>query len=91
MASGILEHLGLLSPRGLNEESSTRINTLVEDLKVLDNGQEILKGKLKAQTAELRDKSVELKKLLQSSGLIIKAAIPQVRWVDFGMKARCNR
>jgi hypothetical protein len=88
MASGILEHVEALSPRGLNQESSTHLGALVEELKTLDNDQEILKGRLKDKTVLLQEKLAELKSLLKTNGLIIKAAIPQQRWVDFGMTAK---
>jgi hypothetical protein len=88
MASGIGTHLEVLNPRGVNEETAQRLSKLVEDSSQLDNDQEILKGQLKEKTASLRESTKELRELLSQCTLIIKAVVPQERWVDFGISAK---
>jgi hypothetical protein len=88
MASGISTHLEALTPRGINEETVQLFTKLVEDSSKLDNDQEILKGQLKEKTASLRKNTKELRELLSQCTLIIKAVIPQERWVDFGISAK---
>jgi hypothetical protein len=88
MASGISAHLEVLNPRGINEETAQRFSKLVEDSSKLDNDQEILKGQLKEKTASLRENTKELRELLSQCTLIIKAVVPQERWVDFGIAAK---
>jgi len=88
MASGISAHLEVLNPRGINEETAQRFGKLVEDSSKLDNDQEILKGQLKEKTASLRENTKELRELLSQCTLIIKAVVPQERWVDFGIAAK---
>ncbi|MGD2093036.1 MAG: hypothetical protein PVH61_43140 [Candidatus Aminicenantes bacterium] len=88
MASGISTHLDVLNPRGINEETAQRFNKLVDDSSKLDNDQEILKGQLKEKTAALRENTKELRDLLSQCTLIIKAVVPQERWVDFGISAK---
>lgn len=88
MASGISTHLEVLNPRGVNEETAQRFSKLVEDCSQLDNDQEILKGQLKEKTASLRKNTKELRELLSQCTLIIKAVVPQERWVDFGIAAK---
>jgi hypothetical protein len=88
MASGISAHLEVLNPRGVNEETAQRLSKLVDDSSKLDNDQEILKGQLKEKTASLRENTKELRELLSQCTLIIKAVVPQERWVDFGIAAK---
>jgi len=88
MASGISTHLEILNPRGINEETVQRFSKLVEDSSKLDNDQEILKGQLKEKTASLRENTKQLRELLSQCTLIIKAVVPQERWVDFGIAAK---
>jgi hypothetical protein len=87
MASGISEHLSTLSPK-LDETTVERINTLVGDSKGLNAQQEILKGQLKEKTSEVNGKVKELKDLLSECQMIVKAVMPQERWVDFGIGAK---
>ncbi len=88
MASGISTHLEVLNPRGINEETAQRFSKLVEDSSKLDNDQETLKGQLKEKTASLIENTRELRDLLSQCTLIIKAVVPQERWVDFGISAK---
>jgi hypothetical protein len=88
MASGISAHLDTLNPRGITEETAQRFGKLVEDSSQLDNDQEILKGQLKEKTASLRKNTKELRELLTQCTLIVKAVVPQERWVDFGIAAK---
>jgi len=88
MASGINEHLESLSTRGLNEETIQGIRKYIDDLRLLDSEQEIHKGKLKEKTSLLYKNVKELKDLLHQCTLIVKADIPQKRWVGFGMSAK---
>ncbi len=87
MASGIAAHQVLLATRGLDDVYGTGFSTLVATCVTLDGEQEILKGQLKEKTVELNANMKELRKQIKQNSLIIKATIPQHRWVDFGMSA----
>ena len=88
MASGISIHLEVLNPRGINEETAQRFSKLVEENSKLDNDQETLKGQLKEKTVSLIENTKKLRELLSQCTLIIKAVVPQERWVDFGISAK---
>jgi len=88
MISGINEHQQALSANGVNDLSAQAIETLIGECKTIENGQEILKGKLKEQTQALERKVSELKDLFSKNRLIIKATLPRERWVDFGIWAK---
>jgi hypothetical protein len=47
-----------------------------------------MKGKLHEQTQQLDIKMANLKDVLSKYTLIIKATIPQKRWIDFGIEAK---
>jgi hypothetical protein len=88
MISGINEHQQTLSANGLNELSAQAIDTIINDCKAVENQQEIMKGKLHEQTQQLDIKMANLKDVLSKYTLIIKATIPQKRWIDFGIEAK---
>lgn len=88
MISGINEHQQTLTANGINELSPQAIETLIGECKVIENDQEILKGKLKEKTQALEKKVGELKDLFSKYRLIIKAVIPQENWVAFGISAK---
>jgi len=87
MVAGINDNIQTLSTNGVNDATVETINTLVGQAKTIENDQEILKGKLKEKTLELDDKVAELKDVLSKTRLIIKAVLPQKRWVAFGISA----
>ncbi|MCP4158247.1 MAG: hypothetical protein GY757_61675 [bacterium] len=88
MSAAIAEHQVELAARGLNETNLEYLNTILAGCQSLDGEQEILKGTLKAKTAELGVKVSELKKCFSQYSKIIKAIMPQERWVDFGITAK---
>ncbi len=88
MCSGIGEHLETLSPKGLSNKTIREIERLVKNCEKLHSQREILKGELKTKTAELNEETEKLDKALGFYGMIIKAVIPKVRWVDFGITAK---
>jgi hypothetical protein len=88
MIAGINEHQQTLTNNGVNDLSAQAINTQIEDCKTIENQQEIFKGKLHEQTQQLDIKVGVLKDTLSKYTLIIKATIPQKRWVDFGISAK---
>jgi len=87
MVAGINDNIQTLSTNGVNDATVETINTLVGQAKTIENDQEILKGKLKEKTLELDDKVAELKDVLSKTRLIIKAVLPQKRWVALGISA----
>jgi hypothetical protein len=87
MISAIQEHMATLSPK-FDDSHIQALNGLIGDINTLDNDQEILKGKLKEKTAELEGKVQQLKGVIGQYAMIIKAVIPQKRWVDFGISAK---
>ncbi len=87
MIAGINDNIQTLSTNGVNDATVETINTLVGQAKTIENDQEILKGKLKEKTLELDNKVAELKDVLSKTRLIIKAVLPQKRWVAFGISA----
>lgn len=88
MVAGIEEHTETVSPRGLNEAAVQRLNTVMQELSTLEGDQEIIKGKLKGKTEEVEGKLKELRDILSEYTLIVKASVPQKRWVDFGIEAK---
>ena len=88
MAAGIEEHTETVSPRGLNEAAVQKLNTVMQELSTLEGDQEILKGKLKGKTEEVEAKLKELRDILSEYTMIVKATMPQKRWVDFGIDAK---
>ncbi|NIM10617.1 MAG: hypothetical protein GTO45_01385, partial [Candidatus Aminicenantes bacterium] len=74
MAAGIQEHLATLSPK-LDETDVQNLRGVVEACSGMDDDQEILKGTLKAKTAELEAKIEELKDVISRYTLIIKATV----------------
>ncbi|MDQ1351688.1 MAG: hypothetical protein QG657_1993 [Acidobacteriota bacterium] len=87
MVAGIRDNIQTLSPKGVNDATIQTINTLIEQAKIIETDQEILKGKLKEKTLELDNKVAELKDVLSKTRLMIKAVIRQKSWIAFGISA----
>lgn len=87
MVAGIKDNIQTLSPNGVNDATIETIKTLVEQARIIETDQEILKGKLKEKTLELDNKVAELKDVLSKTRLMIKAVISQKSWVAFGISA----
>ena len=85
MLSGLGEHQGSLSKRGVDQAFLTEFSTLHQQAQSLDNEQESLKARLKEKTAEL-DKVIErLGQKHSESKKLVKLDIPVAGWKAFGI------
>lgn len=88
MASGITSRITSLSGVGIAAADATAINTLADELDVLNSAQEELKAQLKTKTEQLNAKMAEAKAKYSDLSKRVKIATPQEHWAAFGITAK---
>lgn len=85
MAAGIRKHGEEISSLGIAEKDAEFLETMNSSLKEIDTRQEQLKADLKACTEQLSKTQSELTTELSRLKKLVKIAIPQSQWNDFGI------
>lgn len=85
MVTGLQANAEAVGKRGIDAEFTAALNTTVANLEQLNSEQETLKASLKTKTAELDAKLVTLNKMYSESRKVVKLAMDQTRWLEFGI------
>lgn len=85
MLTGLQANAEAVARRGIDTEFMTNLQTAIVDTETLNGEQESLKAALKAKTAELDSRLMDLKKMLSEARKVVKMTIDKTRWVEFGI------
>ncbi len=85
MINALRNNLETVVKRGLDEEFINQFSEARNTAISLNNRQEELKAELKTQTSMLNDKMDEVYSKLSEAKKVVKLAVPQAKWVEFGM------
>ena len=88
MLRGLQKNADSVATRGIDAEFITNMQNTMNDTEQLNGEQEALKASLKAKTAELDNRVDELKDMMSEARKVVKLAIKQEKWVEFGIKAK---
>ncbi len=86
MINALKNNLEVVAKRGLDQEFINQFSEVRNEAISLNNRQEQLKAELKNQTSMLNDKMDEVYSKLSESKKVVKLAVPQEKWVEFGMQ-----
>lgn len=85
MATGLKNKADEVSKRGIEPAFVTEMEKLRTEAIALNNEQERLKAELKTKTEALNEKLELLSAKFSESKKVVKLAIPQVGWLEFGI------
>ena len=85
MAAGLEANADAVAARGITAEFTTSMKTMAANLERINAEQETLKASLKTKTAELDAEMATLTKQQSEARKVVKLAIPQSRWLEFGI------
>lgn len=85
MASGLKSKATEVAKRGLEPAFVSEMEKLRTEAIALNNEQEKLKAELKSKTEALNAKMELLSAKLSESKKVVKLAIPQTGWLEFGI------
>jgi len=85
MLTGLQANTEAVGKRGIDAEFITNLQTVISSNETLNGEQEALKASLKAKTTELSAKTKELKSLMSEAKKVVKLAIDQAGWLEFGI------
>jgi len=86
MATGLQANAEAVAKRGIDAAFTTTMNTTVANVERLNGEQEALKASLKTKTAEMDAELVTLNKMHSEAKKVVKLAIDQTRWLEFGIR-----
>ena len=76
-----------LTPGGGGADFVNKLQGVLSEIKGVNQEQERFKASLKSSTEKFTLKSKEMAQLVRKGRRIVKNEMPQVRWVEFGIKA----
>jgi hypothetical protein len=76
-----------LTPGGGGVDFVNKLQGVLTEIKGINQEQERFKASLKSTTEKFTLKSKEMAQLVRKGRSIVKNELPQVRWVEFGIKA----
>lgn len=85
MVSGLKSKSDEVSKRGISSEFVTEMEKIRTEAITLNNEQERLKAELKSKTEALNTKMEQLGEKLSECRKVVKLAIPQTGWLEFGI------
>lgn len=77
----------ILTPGGGGDDFVNQLKGVVTEIKDTNLEQERYKASLKSSTSKLYSKLKQLDQMIRKGRRIVKNEMPQVRWVEFGIKA----
>ncbi len=86
MLNGLRNNLETVTKRGIDEVFINQLSEARSTAITMNNKQEELKADLKDQTSMLQEKMDEIYSQLSEAKKVVKLAIPQERWVEFGIQ-----
>ncbi|MDO4881156.1 MAG: hypothetical protein Q3983_07740 [Capnocytophaga sp.] len=87
MTAGLESKATEVAKRGLTEEFITQLKQVRQEAIDLNNEQERLKAELKTKTDALNTKLDLLLSQLSEARKVVKLAIPQTGWKEFGIES----
>lgn len=85
MAAGLKNKAAEVAQRGISSDFVAELERFRTEAIALNDEQERLKAELKTKTAELNAKLEALSAKLSESKKVVKLAIPQSGWLEFGI------
>lgn len=85
MAAGLKNNAAEVAKRGIDAEFVTRLENNRSNAIAMNDEQEKLKADLKVKTAEFEAKMNEISLQLAEARKVVKLAIPQPQWKEFGI------
>lgn len=86
MTTGLKNQSEAVAKRGIDADFISAMEKKREEAIALNEEQERLKAELKTKTDQLNNKLEELLSDLSESRKLVKIAIPQVGWKEFGIE-----
>lgn len=85
LVNGLKNNLSEVEKRGVDADFVSKLEKMREKVIALNNEQDKLKADLKEKTAEIQKELDAMVAALSEGRKVVKIAIPQVRWVEFGI------
>ena len=85
MLSGLTNHLGALSKRGIDAAFMTKINSFYQNIIDAHNAKLAFKARMMEKAKETRDNLQLLKKLYSEAKQQVKMTLPKETWREFGI------
>jgi hypothetical protein len=76
-----------LTPGGGGADFVNKLQGVLSEIRGINQEQERFKASLKSSTEKFKIKAKEMAQLVRKGRSIVKNELPQVRWVEFGIKA----
>ena len=86
LVSGLKSNSERVSKRGIGSDFAPKLETILNDVKNLNNEQETLKAKLKSKTDELNKKMDDMNVLVDEAKKVVKLEFEQTQWKKFGIE-----
>ena len=86
MLAGLNAQAERVAKRGISAEFITRLQTVNDEAKTMDNNQEAQKARLKEITKSLEEKMKEQDVLYREAKKAVKLEMPKESWKEFGIK-----
>lgn len=87
LIAAMVNNRDILTPGGGGDDFVNQLKGVVTEIRDTNLEQERFKASLKSSTSKLYLKLKELDQLIRKGRRIVKNEMPQVRWVEFGIKA----
>ncbi|MGL5913663.1 MAG: hypothetical protein ACRCZB_05810 [Bacteroidales bacterium] len=87
MNAAMQKYAETVTTRGWTTEKNEQLEELRQKAIALNDLQEQIKGELKKQTEELDAQMHSLEEQMREAIKVVKLAMPQVTWVEFGIHA----
>lgn len=85
MLAGLTSNQERISKRGISSEFVTRLTTLYDEARELDNQQEAFKAQQKELTVLVNQKMTELEAAYKEAKKAVKLEFPQESWKAYGI------
>ena len=86
MISGLKANASRVQKRGLGSDFASKLETVLNDVKKLNNEQETLKADLKSKTEQLNQKMDEMNVMINEGKKVVKLEFEQSQWKEFGIE-----
>ena len=85
LSEGLKANADIMNKRGIDNNFIKSIDDLQTECIGLNHEQEVIKASLKTKTEFLESRLKELNTLVSEARKLVKIAIPQAKWKEFGI------
>lgn len=85
MLAGLNSNTERLGKRGIDSEFITKMQSLHDEAKALDNEQEAIKARQKEKSDALNKKMEEVETVYREAKKVVKLEMPKESWKEFGI------